>query len=89
MSEENIGATFFVPLVRRKTSQCQFPHEHCEEISKELETTKKILDDLQVFIHRFQEEFYLKNSASGLSKLYADIVEYDLAKLSKEGQREE
>lgn len=51
---------------------------------KELETTKRQLEELQTFLNRFQEEFYLNNSASGLSKLYADIVEYDLNKLKSE-----
>lgn len=59
-------------------------HKCWDNVNRELETTKKLLEELQIFIHRFQEEFYLNNSASGLSKLYADIVKYDLAKLSKE-----
>lgn len=45
------------------------------------ETIVKLKEEnekLQVFINRFQDEFYLKNSSSGLMLLYKDIVEYDL-----------
>ena len=49
-----------------------------DELEQELAKLKEENENLQIFINRFQDEFYLKNSSSGLMLLYKDIVEYDL-----------
>lgn len=38
---------------------------------------------LKEFIDRFQTEYYLKNSATGMLELYSDIVKYEMAKIEK------